>query len=368
MSGDEVIGGGPGPIQKAVPEVPEGVPYFRVQGGGSGTATSRDALTVNADGSVTITPGCSGAICVSTGSADHAVYYISQRRPDGDVVVFEVDRATHNEIMQVAVPQAGNRGAPVQIVDPTTSGGAISLQLDQFYSDLMAKASSKGRVLTQQEFRMNLAQIPSELREGILKREECIGFFVHSSNYYWIVDWEVHFNLDQAKNIEALCEKPQYLRFLPKGLSIDQWRQQQINEFREGIPRLEYEFFDQYRDGQSAKVVSTELLHQEFFYDDFGEYADMSRLIEQYLSFGTSIPEESRALTAKLSSKLPKFYVNYDRKLFMHMVRGRSYEAVVLDGWWGAEGDFEHMIPSSHRYWVRNTREDFWALSNFSNF
>ncbi|ENN88485.1 filamentous hemagglutinin family outer membrane protein [Rhizobium freirei PRF 81] len=149
---DEVIAGRPSTIQDAVPDVPEGVPYFRVQGGGSGTATSREALTVNADGSVTISPGCTGSICVSTGSADHAAYYLSQKRQDGNVVVFEVDRTTHNEIMKMAVPQAGNRGAPVQIVDPTTSGSAISLQLDQFYSDLMAKASSKGRVLTQQEF------------------------------------------------------------------------------------------------------------------------------------------------------------------------------------------------------------------------
>ena len=215
---------------------------------------------------------------------------------------------------------------------------------------------------------MNSDQITSELRKGILEREECIGFFVHSGNYYWIVDWEAHFNLDQAKNIEALCEKPQYLQFLPKGLSVDQWRQQQLDGFRQGIPRLTYELFAQYRDGQSAKVVNTDLLHKEFFHDDHGEFGHISKLIEQYLSFGTPMPEEMITLRAKLFSKLPKFYVNYDRKIFMHMVRGRSYDAVVLDGWWGAECDFEHMIPNSHRYWIRNTQEDFWAVTNFSDF
>lgn len=135
-----------------VPDVPDGVPYYRVQGGGSGTAVSRDALTVNPDGSVNITPGCTGTICVSTGSPDHAAYYISERRPDGNVVVFEVDRATHNQIMEAAVPQHNNAGAPVQIVDETTSGGATSLQLDQVHSQLMTSGSSNGRVLTQQEF------------------------------------------------------------------------------------------------------------------------------------------------------------------------------------------------------------------------
>jgi hypothetical protein len=135
-----------------VPDVPEGVPYFRVQNGGSGTATSRDALTVNADGSLNITPGCTGAICVSAESSDHAVYYLSNRRPGGNVVVYEVDRVTHNQIMEVAVEQAGNSGAPVQIVDPTTSENAISLQLNQVYSALMINGASNSRVLTHQEF------------------------------------------------------------------------------------------------------------------------------------------------------------------------------------------------------------------------
>lgn len=214
---------------------------------------------------------------------------------------------------------------------------------------------------------MNLAQINDELRESILMREECIGFIVHSGNYYWIIDWEAHFNLDQAKNIEALCEKPQYRRFMAADLTVNQWRQQQLSGFREGIPTLTSELFTRYRDGQSAKVATTELLRQEFFYDDHGQYAEMSRLIEEALSFGTSMPEDLMALKARLFSKLPKFYVNYDRRLFMHMVQGRSYETVVLDGWWGAEGDFEHMIPISHRYWSRNTLEDFWAVTNFTN-
>ena len=139
-------------VADVVPNVPEGIPYFRVQGGGNGTATSRNALMVNADGTVSITPACSGAICVSAGSADHAIYYITNKRSDGSVVVFGIDRTTHNQIMEAAVPQQGNRGAGVKIVDKTTSGSATSLELDKIYSSLMSSGSSNGRVLTQQEF------------------------------------------------------------------------------------------------------------------------------------------------------------------------------------------------------------------------
>ncbi len=130
--------------------LPDGVPYFRVEGGGSGVATSRNALVVNADGTVSIVPGCTGAICVSVGNADHAVYYLTNKRPDGSVVVFEVDRATHNRIMGARVPQFGNSGASVKVTDIDTPG--MSIELNQAYSELMASGSSNGRVLTQQEF------------------------------------------------------------------------------------------------------------------------------------------------------------------------------------------------------------------------
>lgn len=57
--------------------------------------------------------------------------------------------------------------------------------------------------------------------------------------------------------------------------------------------------------------------------------------MEQSLSFGMSISDELSILGNRILSMLPQFYANYDREIFMHMLRGRSYEAVILDGWWG---------------------------------
>lgn len=76
--------------------------------------------------------------------------YLNHYRPDGTVVVFEVDRAAHNRIMENLVPQEGNSGAAVKLTDINTPG--TSIELDQAFSELMASGSSKGRVLTQQEF------------------------------------------------------------------------------------------------------------------------------------------------------------------------------------------------------------------------
>ena len=214
---------------------------------------------------------------------------------------------------------------------------------------------------------MNLAEIDQNLRAGLLKRGDCIGFYVLNGNYSWIIDWEAHFNLDQQKNIDAMCSEQRYRRFMPNNLTPEQWNKKQQDEFRNGLPTLTKELFPQYRDGDLAKVVSTELLHREFFLEDTGQYSDLSREVEAELSFNSPMREELVQLRMRLFSKLPKFYVNYDRKIFMHMVHGRSYESAVLDGWWGAECDFEHMIPTSHRYWVRDIDDDFWAITNFSN-
>lgn len=214
---------------------------------------------------------------------------------------------------------------------------------------------------------MNLVEIDESTKGSLLGREKCIGFFVYQGNFVWIVDWPDNFTLNQQKNIDALCTEERYRRFLPSGLTVAQWSKKLQDEFRGGIPVLTSEHFPKYRDGQFAKVVNTSLLRSVFFSEDVGQYAELSSAMEKELSFNTVMPEELVQLRSRLFSMLPKFYINYDRRIFMHMVRGRSYENVVLDGWWGAAGDFEHMIPPAHRYWVRNINEDFWAVTNFSN-
>ena len=215
---------------------------------------------------------------------------------------------------------------------------------------------------------MNLAEIDTDLSKELVTRDKKIGFIVFKGTYTWIIDWSDYFTLDQQKNIDALCSKEEcWRRYLPAGMTLQQWNKKLQSEFRGGIPSLTAELFPRYRDGETAKVVTTDMLRDEFFSEDTGQYTVMSSEIEAELSFNTPMTEELVLLRMRLFSRLPKFYINYDRKIYMHMVRDRFYENAILDGWWGAEGDFEHMIPTSHRYWVRNTNEDYWAVTNFSN-
>ncbi|WDJ99592.1 hypothetical protein JH262_08280 [Xanthomonas campestris pv. incanae] len=129
--------------------------YYRVEGGGSGNATSQQRITANPDGSITINPGCIGQLCVSVGNSDHAVYYLTQKRPDGSVVVFEVDNVLHDKIMKEVVPQKPIPGVPKdpsapKLVDPSKPGTA--LELPRMWEPLLEKHSSRARIYSQSEF------------------------------------------------------------------------------------------------------------------------------------------------------------------------------------------------------------------------
>lgn len=136
-------------------ETPGKEKYFRVEGGGAGTATSQYRITANSDGSISINPGCAGQLCVSVGNADHATYYLTNKRPDGSVVVFDVDAKLHKEIMEKAVPQRPVPGVPrdpsaPKVVDPSKPGTA--LELPRMWEALLERGSSNARVYTQSEF------------------------------------------------------------------------------------------------------------------------------------------------------------------------------------------------------------------------
>lgn len=106
--------------------------YFRVEGGSSKTKTSQNRVTANSDGTVSINSGCAGQLCVSTKGADHTTYFLTEKRPGGNVVVFELDKNLHDFIMKEAVAQnpryrpVGSDPNSPKIVDPTKSGNSTA--------------------------------------------------------------------------------------------------------------------------------------------------------------------------------------------------------------------------------------------------
>lgn len=104
-----------------------------------------------------INSGCSGQLCISTNGSNHASYFLSNRRSDGTVVVFEIDAKLHNQLMKKAIPQRPLPDVPrdpnaPKIVDLGKGDPSISLELPKVWYRLIEQHSSKGRVLTKEEF------------------------------------------------------------------------------------------------------------------------------------------------------------------------------------------------------------------------
>ena len=122
------------------------VKYYRVQGGGSGTATSMELLTVQPNGNLTFNDK-TRELYFSTDDMDHAIYYTTGQgtningdvinrpppRPGGVIIEFEVPRWLDSQMKSAAVPQhrAGynpfNNNSP-QIVDPTQPGHPFGIK------------------------------------------------------------------------------------------------------------------------------------------------------------------------------------------------------------------------------------------------
>ncbi len=67
-----------------------------------------------------------------------------------------------------------------------------------------------------------------------------------------------------------------------------------------------------------------------------------------------------------LSSMLPSFYVNFDRRIYMHMDGTRSHEELAYSDWIAKNGDFSFLIPDLQRYWLRRSR-DYWKVKFLSS-
>lgn len=203
---------------------------------------------------------------------------------------------------------------------------------------------------------MNLDQINDDQATRLIEGHDRLGFFVFDGAYYWIIDWEAHFNLDHGKNLRA---------YFQNGHLTQKQYEKAMDEFRGGVTTLTKASFPQYRDGCFAKVLSTDVLARHISVADEQSFQSLGKSMEEELSFNTPMSADLVSLRQRIADMLPKFYVNFDRNIFMHMVRGRDYQAVVPTEWWGAECDFEHMIPISHRYWQRSQQYDLWATTNF---
>lgn len=187
------------------------------------------------------------------------------------------------------------------------------------------------------------------LVEDLWSGEKGICFFVHSGRSFWVVDEKFNFSLDAGK---------EYRAYLDKGHITKEQYDSACASFREGILNLTADNFLKYLGAKGRQVLSRQSLKEVLEYN-VGLGAQLHERIEQYYLSGAALEASEFAAANAISFRLPMFYVNFDRNIYMHMDYGRAHEDLAYPGWFAKCADFCYLVPDRERYWISGGG-DFW--------
>ncbi len=192
----------------------------------------------------------------------------------------------------------------------------------------------------------NLEVVLEELREG----EKSICFFVHKGVCYWVLDYKYNFSLDA---------EPDYRGYREKGRITSEQYNAACEMFRGGVLRLTADNFFKYIEYVGEGVLALNDVERLFTYG-WGEFSGLLMRVEKYYLSGGDLPEQDIVLVGSLTSRLPMFYINFDRKIYMHMDVGRFHEDLAYSDWYSKCSDFAFLIPDTQKYWVQDG--DHWKI------
>ncbi|ODS22573.1 hypothetical protein AB835_13450 [Candidatus Endobugula sertula] len=192
---------------------------------------------------------------------------------------------------------------------------------------------------------------PLGLDEELWNGERSICMFVHRNKTYWVIDYKYNFTLDAEADYKA---------YLDKGhITKDQYLEACKN-FRNGILKLSAENFLQYLKLDSVILTNAEEL-KDYLLSGFltDEIDTLYRKVESFLVYGSKLCPNDFKRANQLVCKLPLFYINFDKKSYMHMDWDRYHETLVPSDWHAEARDFGNSILDSDVYWQTNSY-NFW--------
>jgi len=193
--------------------------------------------------------------------------------------------------------------------------------------------------------------ISDPLLNDLWAGEKAVAFFVHSGACYWMIDHKYNFTLDAEKDYRA---------YLAKGhITREQYLDACIG-FRGGILKLTKDNFRDYLLASSDSVASRDVLRELLQAAVHGRVADLIRAIERHFVTGEHVSGDTFRTANAVAAVLPSFYINFDRKIFMHMDFDRSHEDLAYSDWFAKPGDFSFLVPDEERYWTLHG--DAWKL------
>lgn len=190
------------------------------------------------------------------------------------------------------------------------------------------------------------------LENKVFNGELEIAIFVVNSKHYFIFDDKENYVIDI---------RPFYKDYLAKKIiSLEQYNNA-LKIYRGGAYVLTRETVFNYFDSLEIPPRDRDWMNN-FFTDGYhiNQLRKIYQFIENYLMSSNEIIHLND--WAKLEGRLPKFYINLDRNIFMHTNWDRNFESTLPEGWRGeASSRFGILIPDHQCYWhVENM--NFWKL------
>ena len=190
------------------------------------------------------------------------------------------------------------------------------------------------------------------LETRVFNGELDIAIFVVNSKHYFIFDDKENYVIDIRTIYKDYLEKEM--------ISYNQYIQA-LKLYRGGASLLTqnnvFDYFD------SLDISPRD---KKWMVNYFIEGYDLNKLKNIYYFIERSLMSSNEIITLedwnKLEGRLPRFYINLDRNIFMHTNWDREFENNLPQGWRGeASSRFWSLVPDEQSYWhIENM--NFWKL------
>ncbi len=178
-----------------------------------------------------------------------------------------------------------------------------------------------------------------DICEALWNGEKAIGCFIYGNTWNWAIDEKYNFCLNGELEFQA---------YLSKGRITYEQYLDACKRFRDGFLKLDESNFKSYRQRRENIFYNKDFL-RGVYECNVGE--------KKRKEFTIKIENEKElrnvmSFSEILFSRLPSFYINFDKKQYYHTDMDRIHEESVWCGWKGMYKNFLDLIPATEKYWM----------------
>ena len=193
------------------------------------------------------------------------------------------------------------------------------------------------------------------LLEDLWLNEKSFAYFFVNGKGHWVIDHKYNYHLDLEIQARQLLDFNRIdLATFERGM----------RESRGGLSKLTKDNVNQYLSQKETKIFTLEQSKEILFTAvDNKELNNIYDLMERSIESGSKVGQDSFNWIELIKSRLPKYYINFDRNIFYHVDWDYNPEKFVgNDNWISKPFDFSLYIRTSDNYWIHHNN-NFWKAN-----